>query len=593
MKRILAVIVSLVMINSVIDYSGIIVANAKTGENESVKVITAVRALAEEVAYQNVPMGTKETDLLFPDTLTVTVSGNNVTKADMESQTTTVEPTTTESQTTTVEPTTKEPQTTAEVHTTEATSTPEESSEQHPSADITPEPSSQDLEASVLDTILSFGTLKAYAKENNDNKEADTETNKDEITLEGITWSLDVDNSAFPAFDGGTAVEDYFTGFDSDGEAIETDTETWEGYFKKNARVNGAAYTYVPNIPTIDSEGTSLQLEEGVTLPTIRVMVGDGGIMLLSETGENWTDGLTAAPNGYAVAGDTITITTAEALAWVSVLSNGLNGQEATNFSNITVKLGADIDLSGKNWIPIANKSGYGYCGNFNGQGYTISNLSVTEATNDMSGLFGQFKQGTLENAYSLCDSGKGGSIYAIEGEKLTREQAAQGDIAWKLDTNNGGNHLNLWQQDLSAENTMPRIGRDQNQRVYKIFIKGEIERIIYQNPGNYTLPVIAGVTYKDSQGATVTSASIAQDVTFTAEGSPTTGMNGTVVLQVDGLEATRTVTATVKYAGNSDAAKDGTTCTDAYRNIKLYRGADANGTLLDTQKVQNGVATF
>jgi len=71
----------------------------------------------------------------------------------------------------------------------------------------------------------------------------------------------------------------------------------------------------------------------------------------------NWTDGLTAAPEGYAEEGDTVTVTTPEGLAWVAVQVNGLNGQTAQDFYGKTVVLDGDIDLQGKNWTPIGRSA--------------------------------------------------------------------------------------------------------------------------------------------------------------------------------------------------------------------------------------------
>ena len=109
----------------------------------------------------------------------------------------------------------------------------------------------------------------------------------------------------------------------------------------------------------------------------------DGGAM--------WTDGLTAVPEGWNEdESGTITISTPEALAWLAVCVNGLNGQEAQTFKEKTIILDRDIDLQGKNWTPIG-KSGTSFEGNFDGRDHTISNMMIHANNGERYiGLFGQ-----------------------------------------------------------------------------------------------------------------------------------------------------------------------------------------------------------
>lgn len=63
---------------------------------------------------------------------------------------------------------------------------------------------------------------------------------------------------------------------------------------------------------------------------------------------------VTEQPEGYVVdESGNIHIYTAEALAWLSVLSNGLHGNEVEDFEGVTITLEKDIDLSGAKWSPI------------------------------------------------------------------------------------------------------------------------------------------------------------------------------------------------------------------------------------------------
>ena len=70
-------------------------------------------------------------------------------------------------------------------------------------------------------------------------------------------------------------------------------------------------------------------------------------------------------------------------------------------FAGETVKLTADIDLSTvDNWTPIGNDTNY-FWGTFDGQGHTISNMTInvnTPDANQFVGLFGGVRKATLKN---------------------------------------------------------------------------------------------------------------------------------------------------------------------------------------------------
>ena len=85
-----------------------------------------------------------------------------------------------------------------------------------------------------------------------------------------------------------------------------------------------------------------------------------------------WTDIVTTQPSGYTVntSGD-ITISSAEGLAWLTSVTNGLNDQTPNMLQGRTVTLNADIDLSPYRWVPIK------FAGNFEGNNHIINNLTV------------------------------------------------------------------------------------------------------------------------------------------------------------------------------------------------------------------------
>ncbi|MBB2181817.1 fibronectin type III domain-containing protein [Lachnospiraceae bacterium MD1] len=71
MKRLLAVVLSMLMMVSVIDYSGLQNVNAQT--LNGTKTITAFAKLTEDIANQQLAVGVEESEIKLPDTLNVTI----------------------------------------------------------------------------------------------------------------------------------------------------------------------------------------------------------------------------------------------------------------------------------------------------------------------------------------------------------------------------------------------------------------------------------------------------------------------------------------------------------------------------------------
>ena len=72
------------------------------------------------------------------------------------------------------------------------------------------------------------------------------------------------------------------------------------------------------------------------------------------------------------------------------------NADKGKAFSNKTVKLGADIDLSGNNWVPANCFSASKFV--FDGQGHTISNMSSINNVDYGNGFFSNIVGGTVKN---------------------------------------------------------------------------------------------------------------------------------------------------------------------------------------------------
>ena len=115
-----------------------------------------------------------------------------------------------------------------------------------------------------------------------------------------------------------------------------------------------------------------------------------------------------AAARGYIIEDDgSYTVTSADGLMSVAELVNG-------GKTDINITLGTNIDLTGKDWMPIGTSNLYS--GTFDGGGHTITGLTFT--TNDeYAGLFGWLnKAGTVKNV-------------VMEGVQITSNQIYGGSI--------------------------------------------------------------------------------------------------------------------------------------------------------------------
>ncbi|MCQ2317618.1 MAG: T9SS type A sorting domain-containing protein [Bacteroidales bacterium] len=123
-----------------------------------------------------------------------------------------------------------------------------------------------------------------------------------------------------------------------------------------------------------------------------------------------WTDIVTAQPSGYAVdANGDVEISSAEGLAWLISVVNGLNGCEPYDFDGRIVRLTADIDLEedGLRLFSPIGSSEHRFMGTFDGNGHSIDGLCMIfneyyvdnedEMRIDM-GLFGYLYHGTVKN---------------------------------------------------------------------------------------------------------------------------------------------------------------------------------------------------
>ncbi len=103
-------------------------------------------------------------------------------------------------------------------------------------------------------------------------------------------------------------------------------------------------------------------------------------------------------------------ITTAAQLAQFSKLVNGGN-----SFENQTVTLGANLDLSGRDWTPIGNKDNF-FKGTFDGKNRNITGVTINNGENHV-GLFGYVDQGTVKDVAvegTISITGNAGGIGGV-----------------------------------------------------------------------------------------------------------------------------------------------------------------------------------
>ena len=110
-----------------------------------------------------------------------------------------------------------------------------------------------------------------------------------------------------------------------------------------------------------------------------------------------WTDGLSYNPaysfsGGSGGSGDPYLIGSATDLAQLA-----FNVNNSTEYSGVYFMLSDDINLAGKDWVPIGTAS-YAFRGNFEGNYKTISNLNITGDAGEGGALFNYASNASFSN---------------------------------------------------------------------------------------------------------------------------------------------------------------------------------------------------
>lgn len=107
--------------------------------------------------------------------------------------------------------------------------------------------------------------------------------------------------------------------------------------------------------------------------------------------------------DGVSKEGDVYYIGSADGLRWLANTVNNMTADTRASdiapFAGKTVMLVNDIDLSGSEWTPIGNSWTNAFCGTFDGNGKTISGMTINNATaNGHASLFGTIRSAQIRN---------------------------------------------------------------------------------------------------------------------------------------------------------------------------------------------------
>ena len=123
----------------------------------------------------------------------------------------------------------------------------------------------------------------------------------------------------------------------------------------------------------------------------------------------------TADELAAATSGTTVTIDSGKLLAALVQSVNGGN-----DYAGYTIKLTKNLDLNGNEWTPIGQKNGNKFKGTFDGQGYTVTGLKISEkkaaAFDGYVAFFGATDSATIKNL-TVAGSVTGNDAAGIVGK--------------------------------------------------------------------------------------------------------------------------------------------------------------------------------
>ena len=341
-----------------------------------------------------------------------------------------------------------------------------------------------------------------------------------------------------------------------------------------------ALVVYMPT--TVGNEAN----HDGVTLPKIELGINVFATQVANEEDSFGADYDKGAPwtglvdiNWYVPDKTEYVLNSAEELAGLAAIVNGSATPPATtyaarevatlkdNFKGKTVKLGANIDLNDVAWTPIGDNPNP-FLGNFDGQGYTVSNLYVNNE--GWSGLIGHagksagstVKNVTVDGATILSNRMAGAIVGQIYGSienchvKNATIIATPNAVGESYDNGDKVGGIVGW------------LGDNGNNRVISGCTATNVELGGYRDIGGIAGYVASSTTVKDNAVANV-EITVDQSTNYYGDKDVNAGyvfgrVNGTITEENNAKDESSTIDAT--YSKNGLTLKS-----DGEGNVRLY----------------------
>ena len=196
-------------------------------------------------------------------------------------------------------------------------------------------------------------------------------------TFDGQVWVQAVDNSAELTINGGT-----FEPNGQDASSVFVSNATYDVEFAvTDGTFNGKIGAN--NVTKLAGAIIGGKFNEGAKNGTAVALLGN--CKIFDENAENGYYGLIEGLKGSGTEADPYIINNVDELIF---FRNSVNaGETKYNAPGVYVALGANIDLIGINWVGIGSATAeHGFMGNFDGKGFKIMNLTITNPALDSDG---------------------------------------------------------------------------------------------------------------------------------------------------------------------------------------------------------------
>ena len=118
---------------------------------------------------------------------------------------------------------------------------------------------------------------------------------------------------------------------------------------------------------------------------------------------DTWNGGIASADELKVATDNTNKVVTVDSGRLLAALAQSVNDiNDSKDYSDYTIKLTKNLDLNGNEWTPIGQKNGNKFKGIFDGQGYTVTGLKISEekaaAFDGYVAFFGATEGATIKN---------------------------------------------------------------------------------------------------------------------------------------------------------------------------------------------------